>query len=308
MEMKWVVTGGAGFIGHHLVNTLIERGDEVVAIDNLANGDFPERRNAKATWEFIDITDPTKELVIENLCKGAAYIVHLAALPRVQFSIDNPVDTARVNVVGTVTMLAAAHKAKAKKFVLASSSSVYGDSEKLPLHESYPPEPMSPYALHKLQSEEYCQLFARAPFLLPTVCLRFFNVYGSGMDPNGPYALVVAKFLEQKRQRAELTITGDGEQTRDFTHVRDVVEGIIRAAEAEDVSMGDVINLGSGKQTSVNRIAELIDPQGEYNYIDARLEPRNTLASIAKAKMQLGWEPKVTIEDGIAELLRSNHP
>lgn len=307
---KVVVTGGAGFIGYHLVNALIERGDTVVVIDNFA-GDpkrelFRERENKQATYHNFDIASDilhtTKRLAFA--CKGAEYVFHLAALPRVQASIDDPVGTLRVNVVGTVAMLDAARKAGVKRFVFASSSSVYGDSDELPLKESMAPSPMSPYARHKFEGEQHCQDYALHPFNLPTVCLRFFNVYGPGADPSGAYALVVAKFIDQKRKKKKLTITGDGEQTRDFTHVRDVVRAILLAAESPEVGMGEAINIGGGRQVSVNTVADLIDPNADRLWLEARLEPHDTLASIWKAKVHLGWEPEISFEEGIAELKR----
>ncbi|HEV8666381.1 MAG TPA: NAD-dependent epimerase/dehydratase family protein [Candidatus Paceibacterota bacterium] len=309
---KYVVTGGAGFIGHHVVNTLIERGDEVVVIDNLAGGNefFGVRKNDKAVYYHFDISE-TSALVKNRLAyalENADYVINLAALPRVQASIDDPVTTCQVNVMGTIMMLEAARKANVKRFVHASSSSVYGDSDQLPLHESMTPNPMSPYARHKFIDEQLCQDYALAPFNLPTVCLRFFNVYGPGADPNGAYALVVAKFLDYKRQGKKLPITGTGDQTRDFTHIQDVVRGILLAVESQEVGMGEVINLGGGRQISVNEVADLIDPEHDHEYIEARFEPHDTLASIEKAKRWLGWEPQITFEDGIAELLSLNHP
>ena len=306
VSVKSVVTGGLGFIGHHLVRALTERGDTVLVLDNQVEGVFTERfLQGKVEYVTIDVADvgnKNKKRLVEY-CEGANYIFHLAALPRVQFSIENPVETAQANVIGTVAMLNAAFATGAEKFVFASSSSVYGDPEALPLREDMLPMPMSPYARHKLQGEEYCRDFALAPYNLPTVCLRFFNVYGPGADPNGAYALVVAKFLEQKRNGQRLTITDDGEQTRDFTHVRDVVRAIILAAESDQVSMGEVTNVGGGRQISVNEVADLIDPGGDREYIEPRLEPRHTLADIRKAKLLLGWQPEVRFEDGIVELL-----
>lgn len=309
---KCVVTGGLGFIGHHLVKALIERGDKVVVIDNevgvqgLSKEAMEQRFADTRLVEYAnrDISDIAGREDIELLCEGADYVFHLAALPRVQYSIRHPVETAQANVVGTVVMLNAAYWAGVKRFVFASSSSVYGDRDELPLHEDMHTEPMSPYARHKAQGEEYCQDFALPPFNLPTVCLRFFNVYGPGADPNGAYALVVAKFLEQRRQGLPMTITGDGDQTRDFTHVRDVVRGIILAAESDIDATGDVINLGGGRQISVNTVADLIG--GPTTHIEPRLEPHDTLASIKKAKRLLKWEPEVSFEDGIAELARLN--
>jgi len=302
---RCVVTGGAGFIGHHLVRELVKRDDTVIVLDNHAGGVFTERfLQGKVEYVNIDVADLGNKKRLIKHCEDTDYFFHLAALPRVQYSLDHPVETAQANVVGTVMMLTVAVAVGAKKFVLASSSSVYGNSVMLPLWEHISTQPMSPYARHKLQGEEYCKDFSLAPFHLPTICLRLFNVYGPGADPNGPYALVIAKFLEQKRNGEPLTITGDGDQTRDFTHVRDVVQAFIRAAESdENVAMGELINIGGGRQISVNQVAHLIDPEGDYEYVEPRFEPRDTLASIDKARRILGWKPEVKFEDGIAELL-----
>lgn len=300
-----LVTGGAGFIGHHLVKALHDRGDTVRVVDNNAGGYFPERVVVGVEYNDYDIADPQYEKQLVADCAGVDHVYHLAALPRVQVSIDDPVGTARVNIVGTVAVLNAAHKAGVKRVVFASSSSVYGDTGRLPLHEDNQPVPMSPYARHKLQGEQYCEDFAHEPFKLQTACLRFFNVYGPGADPNGAYALVVAKFLEQKRSGKPLTITGDGTQTRDFTHVFDVVRAMIMAAEDGEEWWGDVINIGGGRQISVNQVAELIG--GPVTHIEARLEPHDTLASIGRAKEYLGWKPQVSFEEGIRQLLELNH-
>ncbi|MBP7770828.1 MAG: NAD-dependent epimerase/dehydratase family protein [Candidatus Pacebacteria bacterium] len=306
---KCVVTGGLGFIGHHLVKALIERGDEVMIIDNqsglknLSPETIEARFVGKAEYVNRDISDPGEQLDIKLCCEGADYFFHLAALPRVQYSFEYPVETALANVIGTVMMLNAAHMVGAKRFVFASSSSVYGDSDELPLHEDLPLDPMSPYALHKKQGEEWCKHFSLL-YGLPTVCLRFFNVYGPGADSNGAYALVIAKFLEQKRKGEPLTITGDGTQTRDFTHVSDVVRALLLAAETAEVCDGGAINIGGGRMVSVNEVAKLIG--GNTVNIPPRLEPHDTLASIGKAKGCLGWEPRIVLEDGIRQLLVSN--
>jgi UDP-glucose 4-epimerase len=303
---KVVVTGGAGFIGHHLVNALVERRDRVVVVDNMAGGAdyFGIRKNHSPTvvYDFSDITDRANTKRLRELCEGADTVFHLAALPRVQASIEDPVTTALVNVVGTVAMLHAAHKASVRRFVFASSSSVYGDSEQLPLTEDMELNPMSPYARHKFEGEHHCQDFAKDPFNLETVCLRFFNVYGPRADPDGAYALVITKFLEQKRKGEPLTITGDGEQTRDFTHVSDVVRAMLFAADSKLVGKGEAI--GSGEETSVNKVAQLIGR--EKTHVEARLEPRRTLASVKKAAELLDWWPTVSIERGIEDLLKSN--
>ena len=277
---KVVVTGGAGFIGTHLVRALRERGDEVVIVD------LPGH----------DIADAAALL---PLFAGAECVFHVAAKPRVQYSIEHPRETHESNVTGTFNVLLAARDAGVKRVVFSSSSSVYGNALQLPLSESVPANPISPYALHKYIGEQYCRLFSGI-YALPTVSLRYFNVYGPGASAEGAYALVIAKFLQQRTEGKPLTITGDGTQTRDFTHVRDVVQANLLAAESPSVGHGEVINIGAGKNASVNTIAELIG--GSVEHVTSRLEPHDTLADNTLAKKLLGWEPTVKLEEGIAEL------
>jgi len=237
---------------------------------------------------------------IEPVCAGADTIFHLAALPRVQYSIENPVETAEVNIFGTQNVFEVARKGGVRRVVYSASSSAYGDQDSMPLHESMIPNPKSPYGLQKYVGELYAKVWSEI-YNLETVSLRYFNVYGPGQSDNGAYALVIAKFLKQKNEGGAMTITGDGEQTRDFTHVSDVVNANILAMESEKVGKGEVINIGAGKNVSIKKIAELIG--GEVKHIPARLEPHDTLADNSKARELLGWEPKVSIEEGIEMLL-----
>lgn len=298
MSKKVVVTGGAGFIGAHLSQYLLDEGYEVHVVDNLAGGSR-EKVPAKAVFHEADIRDGE---ALAAIFGGAEFVFHLAALPRVQFSLDNPQESHDANVNGTLQVLISAQKAGVKRFIFSSSGSVYGDQPVLPLVETMDPAPQSPYALHKSIGEQYCRLWSEI-FKLPTVCLRYFNVYGAGQDPDGPYALVVGKFMKMKKEGKPLTITSDGKQTRDFTHVRDVVRANLLAALSANVGNGEVINIGAGREQSVNKLAELMG--GPVEYIPARLEPRHFRADIAKAKELLGWSPEVLFEDGIAELLES---
>lgn len=295
-QVKVVVTGGAGFIGSNLVDRLIERGFEVHVIDNLSAGK-KENLNTGATLHIADIRDLSK---MKEIIAGASYVFHLAALPRVQFSIENPIDTHDVNVNGTLNLLIASAQAHVKKFVYTSSSSVYGDQPIMPLLETMTPDPKSPYGLHKLTGELYCKVWSSV-YGLPTVCLRYFNVYGKRQSDEGAYALVIAKFLKQKREGTPMTITGDGSQTRDFTHVSDVVAANILAMESDKVGLGEAINIGAGNNASVNEVAKIIG--GETVNTPVRLEPHDTLADNSKAKELLGWEPKVKLEEGIKELI-----
>jgi len=296
MSEKVVVTGGAGFIGSHLVDGLIARGYEVGVIDNLAGGDA-RYVNPKATLHQVDICDLE---AIKPLVVGAKYVFHLAALPRVQFSLEHPKEAHEANATGFLNVLIASHEAGVKKVVFSSSSSVYGDQDTMPLVETMTASPKSPYALHKYIGEEYAKLWSTV-FSLGTVSLRYFNVYGSRQNPDGAYALVIGKFLNMKKEGKPLTITGDGKQTRDFTHVSDVVRANILSAENENVGKGEVINIGAGINQSVNRVAELIG--GHVEYIPARFEPHDTLADNKLAKKLLGWEPQVAFEEGMRLLI-----
>lgn len=293
---KIIVTGGAGFIGSNLVDKLIERGDEVLVIDNLLSGK-KDQVNPKAIFYELDITNLG---AIKPLFKEIDYVFHLAALPQVPYSIEHPIETNEINVTGTLNILMSAKEAGVKKVIYSASSSVYGDQEKMPLREDMPANPKSPYGLQKYIGELYCKLFSEI-YGLPTVRLRYFNVYGPRQSEVGAYALVIAKFLKQKREGRTLTITGAGTQTRDFTSVHDVVRANILAMEKE-TSAGEVFNIGSGQNFSIKTIAELIG--GETEYLPARLEPHDSLADNSRARNLLGWAPKVKLEDGIAELKR----
>ena len=293
---KAVVTGGAGFIGSHITDALVERGFEVHVVDNYAGGKRADRMNPKAAYHEVDVRDYAKLAPIVN---EATYVFHEAALPRVQFSIENPELTFSVNVGGTVSVLRAAAEGGVKRVVYAASSSAYGDQATLPLSEGLPAQPKSPYGLQKYIGELSCRLWSDV-YGLSTVSLRYFNVYGPKFDPDGAYALVIGKFLKQKKEGTPLTITGDGTQTRDYTHVHDVVRANLLAAESPNVGKGEVVNIGAGRNVSVNDLAALIG--GPSVHIAARLEPHDTLADNRKAKELLGWEPRVRLEDGIMAL------
>ena len=292
---KAVVTGGAGFVGSHITDQLIADGYEVAVIDNLSGGKR-ENVNPKATLHELDVRDYGSILPVFH---GAEYVFHLAALPRVQYSIDYPEETNSVNIGGTLSVLRAAHASGAKRLVYAASSSAYGNQQKLPLSEDMPAEPLSPYGLQKYVGELYAKVFADV-YGLPTVSVRFFNVYGPRLDPEGAYALVIGRFLKQRAEGKPMTITGDGEQTRDFTHVSDIVRGTLAAATSAKVGKGEVINLGRGKRVSVNELAKLIG--GPVEHIPPRIEPKHTEADIRKAKELLDWEPAIPLEEGLSEL------
>jgi len=296
--MKILVTGGAGFIGSNLVDRLIDEGYKVFVIDNLPSGK-KENLNKKAIFYKADICNLNKIL---PLFKGIDYIFHLAANPKLIFSVENPIESHKINVDGTLNVLYASYKNKVKRLIFASSSAVYGDIKKLPLREDMKPNPISPYGLHKLIGEYYCKLFSNI-YNLETVCLRYFNVYGPKMDPEGPYALVIGKFLKLKKENKPLTIYGDGKQTRDFIYVDDVAKANILAMKSKKVGKGEVINICSGKNYSINYIAKLIG--GKKIYLPARKgEMKHTLGDNSLAKKLLGWKPKVNLEEGIKRCSR----
>ncbi len=296
MKKTFLITGGAGFIGTNLVEHLVEQGQDVVVVDDLSAGTDPARLPNRIVFHKLDIRD-TK--VLAEVSSGVDVIVHLAALPRVQFSIDEPQMAHDVNVNGTLSVLEAARAAGVKRIVYAASSAAYGDQEILPLSLGLPVQPKSPYALHKYVGEEMLKLWSEL-YGIETVSLRFFNVYGPHLDPNGPYALVIGRFLQLAAEGKQLTVTGDGSQTRDFIHTRDVVNALVRSATTDTVGRGEVLNIGSGRQTSIKDLAEMIG--GEIEYVAARIEPKYTLADISETKRLLDWEPEVDLVDGIAEL------
>jgi UDP-glucose 4-epimerase len=296
---KVVVTGGAGFLGSHLSAALVKRGYEVHVVDTMV-GAMPGRvLDPKAHLHKIDIRNKKALSALFKKIGPIAGVFHLAALPRVQFSIDTPEEAHDVNVNGTFTVLLVAKEYGVGKVVYSASSAAYGDQAKLPLSEDMVPHPKSPYALHKYIGEHYAHIF-NVVYGLPTVSLRYFNIYGPGADPNGPYAQAIIKFIHLRKANKPLTITGDGKQTRDSVHVRDVVRANIMAFESKKVGKGEVINIGSGRNASVNEIAKMIG--GKTVHIAPRIEPRHTKADIRKAKKLLKWEPTITLKEGIAEL------
>jgi len=291
--MKCLVTGGAGFIGSHLTDALVERGDEVLVIDNLATGK-KENINPKAVFFNLDICDFEQ---IEPFFKGVDYVFHLAALPRVVFSLENPLLTSKVNILGSLSVFKAAANNNVKRVVFAGSSSVYGDQTQSPLKEDMTPNPISPYGLQKLTAERFATLFSDI-YNTQIVTLRYFNVYGPRADSTSEYSLALAKFLQLKKENKPLTIFGTGEQTRGFTYILDVVKANILASESEKLKGGEVINIGSKESYSVNQLADLVG--GEKTYLPKRAgDPMHTKADISKAKELLGWEPQISLEKGV---------
>ena len=298
--MKYIVTGGAGFIGSHITDALIERGDEIHVLDNFLTGKR-ERIHPRAIVHEEDIRNFE---ILKPIFAGAAGVFHTAAQPRMQYSITQPQLTNDINITGTLNVLLAARDSGVKRVVYSASSSAYGARHPMPLTEDMPPEPIIPYAIQKRVGEQYCQMASRF-YGLETVCLRYFNVYGPRQTTkkDGPYATVVGIFLEQRKNNESMSVVPDGNQRRDFTHVRDVAAANLLAMESNQVGKGEIINVGTGTNYSVIQVAEMIG--GPWEFCDARQgEVKETLANITRARTLLGWQPKISFEEGIGELKR----
>lgn len=298
--MKIIVTGGAGFIGSHIVDALVESGYEVHIVDNLSAGKR-ENINPKAVLHIVDIREKEKLIPI---FANAKYVFHEAALPQVQYSIENPVETNGINVEGTLNVLEASRANSVKRVIFASSSAVYGNQETLPITESMQASPLSPYGAQKYIGEIYMKLYAQI-YGLETVSLRYFNVYGPRQSATGSYASVIPRFIEFKKMGEPMIIVGDGENKRDYVHVKDVARANLLAMTSDKVGKGEVMNLGVGESFSVNYIANLIG--GETTHIPPRIEPKETVADSSLVKDLLGWTPSVKLEDGLRELKKYNN-
>lgn len=293
--MKYIVTGGAGFIGSNLVDLLIEENHEVIVIDNFSSGK-KENCNEKAKYFELDISDYSNFEDLKSILQGADGIFHLAALPRVQESIDNPLHFEKNNTLSTINILKACADVNIKRLVYSASSSAYGNTMQLPSKEEDPVDPISPYAMQKYYGEVACKMFANV-YGIETVSLRYFNVYGERQSLEGAYALVMCVFARQRLNNEPLTIRGDGEQRRDFTHVKDIARANLLAMHSDKVGSGEVINIGNSDNRSVNQIAEMIG--GPTVNVDPVVEPRETLADNSKAKDLLGWSPVIIIEEWV---------
>jgi len=297
--MKYVVTGGAGFIGSNLVDELIDNGNEVHVIDNFSTGKV-ENCNEKAIYHKYDISLASNINKLNGILKDTDTIFHCAALARVQPSIIDPVNYEINNTIGLINILKSAVDMKVRKFVYSASSSAYGPTENLPSKESDLPNPISPYANQKYYGELCCKMFSKV-YGIESVSLRYFNVYGERQNLGGAYATVVGIFLDQASKGKPLTINGDGTQRRDFTYVGDVVRANILASKSHKVKDGQAINIGFGKNISINELANFIYHK-KIN-LDAVDEPFENLADISKAKDLLNWEPSIFIQDWIKNIL-----
>lgn len=298
----YLVTGGAGFIGSNLVRALLERGGNVRVLDNLATGRRTNLADIATEIELIegDLRDPA---VVERAVRGVDTVFHQGALPSVARSLTEPLASHEVNATATLSLLLAARDAGVRRFVYASSSSVYGNTPVLPKSEDLPTSPLSPYAVSKLAGEQYCRVFAQL-YGLETVALRYFNVFGPRQDPTSQYAAVIPRFIHAMRRGEPPLIHGDGTQSRDFSYVANVVDANLRAATAPNVG-GEVFNIACGERHSLLELVSALN-----RILGTRIEPRfgaprpgdvkHSQADIARARRLLGYEPRVSFEEGLA--------
>lgn len=303
---NYLVTGGAGFIGSHIAEELVKRGHSVRIVDDFSTG---KRENMASFLEEVELIegDIRESDVCSRAVHGMDFVLHQAALTSVPRSIENPILTNEINITGTLNLLLASRDARVQRLILASSAAVYGDDPKLPKKEGMEGIPISPYAASKRMGELYCQAFSQV-YGLSTVCLRYFNVFGSRQDLSSQYASVVPNFIGKLLNNEQPVIFGDGEQSRDFMYVSNVVEANILASQTSDVS-GEVFNIGSGKKTSVNALAhlllEVLDKKIKPVYAESRQgDIKHSYADISKARKMLKYEPSVSFRDGLRETVR----
>jgi Nucleoside-diphosphate-sugar epimerases len=299
--MRYLVTGGAGFIGSNIVDELVRRGHDVVVLDDLSSG---KRANldqvaGKVDLQVGSITDLD---TIKKACDGANYVIHLAARTSVPRSVKDPLESNRINIDGTLNVLVAARDAKVRRVVFAASSSAYGETPVLPKVETMQPAPISPYGVTKYVGELYAQVFGRV-YGLENACVRYFNVFGPRQDPTSHYSGVLSRFMLAVLEGKKPVIYGDGEQSRDFTFIENVVDETLRACEAPDAS-GKVFNGGTGSRTTLNQVVKLLGKISGQEIEVAYDPPRNgdirdSQADISLARRILGYEPKVQFEEGL---------
>jgi nucleoside-diphosphate-sugar epimerase len=303
---SYLVTGGAGFIGSHLAEALVLRGDEVRVVDNFSTGHRHNLDAIKSSVALVegDLSDPA---VCRRAVEGIDYVLHQAAIPSVPRSVEDPAGSNRSNVDAALNVLVASRDAGVKRLVYAGSSSVYGDTPVLPKREDMTPNPLSPYALQKLVAEQYCQMFTRL-YGFETVTIRYFNVFGPRQDPGSPYSGVISLFSAALLAGRRPTIYGDGEQTRDFTYVANVVDGVLRACQAPEVA-GEVINVATNGRISLNTLLQtmerILGVEGGAVHGEPRPgDVRDSQADITKAKALLGYVPTVSLDEGLEHTLR----
>lgn len=303
-----LVTGGAGFIGSHIVDRLLDEGFKVRVLDNLSTGEITNlaQHQNKKSFQFIEGDIRNFDLVKKTV-KGVDAVFHEAALVSVTRSVENPLLSNEINVTGTVNLLKACVDAHVKRFIYASSCAVYGDTETLPNHENLAPKPLSPYAVEKLAAEKYAKVFHNV-YGIETVSLRYFNVYGP-RQKYGPYSGVISIFINRLLENKPPIICGDGEQTRDFINVKDVVEANMLALSKRK-AVGEVFNISTGEATTINKLTETIQKiMGKTSLKPVHAEPRpgdikHSYGDISKARRNLEYKPKVQLEKGLSELVK----
>ena len=299
--MRYLVTGGAGFIGSNIVDELVRRGHHVVVIDNLSAGKEENLANVRSRIDFR-IESITDLAAVQAAAKGADYVIHLAARTSVPRSVQNPLETNSVNIDGTLNVLVAARDAKVRRFVYAASSSAYGETPTLPKTETMQPAPISPYGVTKYVGELYAQAFGRV-YGLENASVRFFNVFGPRQDPTSQYSGVLSRFMLAVIEGKQPVIYGDGEQSRDFTYIDNIVDETLRACEAKDAS-GKVFNGGTGARITLNEVLKLLE-KITGKKIEAKYDPprtgdiRHSQADVTLANRVLGYKPLVNFEEGL---------
>jgi len=299
--MKYLITGGAGFIGSNLAHEILKKGDEVRIIDNFSTGRRINIADIEDRIELID-GDIRDFWTVKDAVDGIDYILHQAALPSVPRSVANPLTSNSVNIDGTLNLLEAAKQSGVKRFVMASSSSVYGDTPELPKHEAMWTDPLSPYAVTKLTDEKYCKVFHEL-YGLETVCLRYFNIFGPRQDPKSEYAAVIPKFINAMLAKKQPVVFGDGEQSRDFTFIDNAVQANLLATTAA-AAPGKYYNIACGARFTLNQLLEMlrsilnVDVQAKYTPT-RQGDILHSYADIARAREDLGYDPKIMFEDGL---------
>jgi len=306
MSERYLITGGAGFIGSHLVKRLVAEGGIVRVVDNLSTGHAERLDDVRNVIQFIK-GDLAEESIAEAVVKDIDYVLHQAAVPSVQRSIGDAVGTNQANVTATLNLLESCRKAGVHRLVYAASSSAYGDTEVLPKTEEMPANPLSPYALQKWVGERYCKLYYELHGL-ETVSLRYFNVFGPDQDPHSEYSAVIPKFITNLLAKESVTVYGDGEQSRDFTYIDNVIDANLLALHAKDVP-GKVCNIGCGERITLNKLIQMLEQilgvKAKVNYAAARAgDVRHSLADIQKARRLLGYNPQAGIEHGLRKTVK----
>ena len=303
---KYLVTGGAGFIGSNIVKKLVEKGESVRVLDNLSTGKAENLSGLMDKIEFIngDFTDLS---TAKKAVADVDYILHQGAIASVQRSIDDPIKTNNVNVLGTLNMLVSSRDTLVKRFIYAASSAVYGDSPIMPKVETMSTAPKSPYGIQKLAAENYCQNFYKI-YELETVCLRYFNVFGPNQDPESLYSAVIPLFIKKMLRNESPTIYGDGKTSRDFTYVDNNVDANLKACLASKKCLGESINIACGYEISLNQLVEKIN-----KILGTKIKPiyeeerrgdiKHSLANVSKAKKLLGYEPIINFDEGLAKTI-----